>query len=80
MVAPAPGWLSTTRVCPSFGDSFSEKPRVTVSTPPPGGYGAITLMGLAGQAWLRATEGMARTAADDATRRRRVTSTMVFTP
>ena len=37
IVAPAPGWLSTTMVWPSLGDIFSEKARDTVSTPPPGG-------------------------------------------
>ena len=37
IVPPAPGWLSTTMVCPSLGDIFSEKARDTVSTPPPGG-------------------------------------------
>jgi hypothetical protein len=37
MVAPAPGWLSTTSVWPSLAETFSEKARDTVSTPPPGG-------------------------------------------
>ena len=47
-VAPAPGLLSTLTAWPRRAASFSAMRRATTSTPPPGGYGAISVSGFAG--------------------------------
>src|SRR5687768_12791131 len=48
MVMPAPGLFSITIGWPSRGESFSPMARATMSTPPPGGNGAMKRIGFAG--------------------------------
>jgi Na+-transporting NADH:ubiquinone oxidoreductase subunit NqrB len=48
IVPPAPPRFSVTNCCPRPSLSFASRIRLTVSAPPPAGYGTITLTGRAG--------------------------------
>src|SRR5678815_3857127 len=48
MVPPAPPRLSMTNCCPNASLSLANRMRLTVSAPPPAGYGTITLTGRVG--------------------------------
>src|SRR5213592_4844466 len=48
MVVPAPGLFSMMIGWPRRGESFSPTARATMSTPPPGGNGAMKRIGFAG--------------------------------
>ena len=45
---PAPGRLSTTKVCPNTSASFCVRTRATLSVPPPGARPTKTLTGRCG--------------------------------
>src|SRR5262245_48650277 len=64
----------------SLAETPSEKARETVSTPPPGGYGAIMRICLAGQACARTTAGAAKATAVVASSRRRDSDDMTIPP
>jgi hypothetical protein len=48
VLPPPPLRLSTTTGCPSVTDSLSATMRAMLSTPPPGGYGTTSVIGLVG--------------------------------
>src|SRR6185295_898208 len=73
MVMPAPGLFSTTIDWPRRGESLSAIARATMSTPPPGGNGAMKRMVLAGYGWPSAGGAPASSRAATARRRRALT-------